>query len=134
MKIRGFVITSRILIVDDHDVVRQGIRRILETQNEWEVAGEATNGEEALRLAQELRPDAIIMDIAMPVMNGLEATSEITRENPDSKVLIFTIFENPTLASPVRRSGAKGLVIKSKAMSELTPALHAIIAGQTYFH
>jgi DNA-binding NarL/FixJ family response regulator len=114
--------------------VRQGIRRILETQNEWEVAGEATNGEEALRLAQELRPDAIIMDLAMPVMNGLEATSAITKKNPDSKVLIFTMHENPTLASPIRRSGAKGLVIKSKAMSELTPALHAIIAGQTYFH
>lgn len=127
-------IPSRILIVDDHDVVRQGVRKILETQNDWEVAGEAANGEEAVRLVQELRPDAIVMDITIPVMNGLDATTEITKRNPDSKVLILTMHESPTLSSPIRNSGAKGLVTKSKAMSELTPALQTIIAGQTYFH
>lgn len=127
-------IPSRILIVDDHDVVRQGVRKILETQNDWEVAGEAANGEEAVRLVQELRPDAIVMDITMPVMNGLDATTEITKRNPDSKVLILTMHESPTLSSPIRNPGAKGLVTKSKAMSELTPALQTIIAGQTYFH
>jgi DNA-binding NarL/FixJ family response regulator len=127
-------IPSRVLIVDDHDVVRQGVRRILEAQNDWEVAGEAANGKEALRLAQELRPDAIIMDITMPGMNGLDATSEITKKNPDTKVLILTMHENPTLVSPIKRSGAKGLLTKSRATSELTPALQAIIAGQTCFH
>jgi DNA-binding NarL/FixJ family response regulator len=122
------------LIVDDHDIVRQGVRRILETQNDWDVAGEAANGEEALRMVQKLKPDAIVMDITMPVMNGLDATSEITRKNPDSKVLILTMHENPSLLRPIQDSGAKGLLTKSKATSELTQALHAIIAGQTYFH
>jgi DNA-binding NarL/FixJ family response regulator len=125
---------ARVLIVDDHDIVRQGVRRILETQNVWEVAGEAANGKEALRLAQELRPDAIVMDITMPVMNGLDATREITRKNSDSKVLILTMHENPTLVLPIKRSGAKGLLTKSSASRELTPALQAIIAGQTYFY
>ena len=85
-------------------------------------------------MVQELRPDAIVMDITMPVMNGLDATSEITRKNPDSKVLILTMHENPSLLRPIQDSGAKGLLTKSKATSELTHALHAIIAGQTYFH
>ena len=113
--------------------MRQGVRRILETQDDWEVAGEAANGIEALRLVQELRPDAIVMDVAMPVMNGIDATTEITRKNPHSKVLILTMHENPTLLRPIQRSGAKGLVNKSRATTELTPALQAIIAGQTYF-
>ena len=113
--------------------MRQGVRRILETQDHWEVAGEAANGKEALQLAQELKPDAIIMDITMPVMNGLDATTEITRKNPDSKVLIFTMHENPSLLHSIQRVGAKGLLTKSKASNELTPALQAIIAGQTYF-
>jgi DNA-binding NarL/FixJ family response regulator len=132
--IREVIIPARILIVDDHDIVRQGVRRILETQNDWEVAGEAANGAEALRMVHELRPDAIIMDITMPVMNGLDATTEITRKDPDSKVLILTVHDNPTLVKPIQRSGAKGLLTKSQATNELTPALQAIIAGQTYFH
>jgi len=126
-------IPSRILIVDDHDVVRQGVRRILETQNHWEVAGEASDGKEALRLVQELKPDAIIMDITMPVMNGLNATKEIMKSHPESKVLIFTMHENG-FRSLIEGSGAKGVVTKSRARDELTPALQAIIAGQTYFH
>ena len=115
-------------------MVRQGVRHILESQNDWVVVGEATNGEEALRLTNELKPDAIVMDIAMPVMSGIEATSEIVRTNPESKVLIFTMHESASLVSPIRRAGAKGLLAKSKASSELAPALRAIIGGQTYFH
>jgi two-component system, NarL family, nitrate/nitrite response regulator NarL len=124
----------RILIVDDHDVVRQGVRHILETQNHWEVAGEAANGEEALRLYQQVKPDAVVMDITMPVMNGLDATSEIVKRNPDSKVLILTMHEASSFLQSIRRSGARGVVAKSRAMDELTPALQAIIAGQTYFN
>jgi DNA-binding NarL/FixJ family response regulator len=124
----------RILIVDDHDIVRQGVRYILQTQNDWEVAGEATNGQDAIRLNRQLNPDAIIMDITMPVMSGLEATKEIVGANPESKVLILTMHENPALLHSVLSVGAKGLLNKSKATAQLTPALHAIIAGQTYFH
>ena len=127
-------ISKRVLIVDDHDIVRQGVRRILETQDDWEVCGEASNGQEALRLSKELKPDAIIMDVTMPVMNGLEATRNITKANPDSKVLIFTMHETQNLLPPIRGSGAKGVLPKSRAASDLTPALKAILAGQTYFH
>jgi two-component system, NarL family, nitrate/nitrite response regulator NarL len=114
--------------------VRQGVRRILETEDDWEVCGEASNGQEALRLSRELKPDAIIMDVTMPVMNGLEATKKITKANPESKVLIFTMHEPQNLLSPIQGSGAKGVLPKSKAASDLTPALKTILAGQTYFH
>jgi DNA-binding NarL/FixJ family response regulator len=124
---------SRILIVDDHDIVRQGVRHILESQNDWEIAGEAANGEDAIRLNEELKPDAIIMDITMPVMSGLEATKEIVKRNPDSKVLILTMHENPSLLHSIQSVGAKGLLTKSQATGHLTPALHAIIAGQSYY-
>lgn len=122
----------RILVVDDHDVVRQGVRSILETQDDWEIAGEAVNGQEAIRLYRQLKPDAVVMDITMPVMNGLDATKEIVTANPGSKVLILTLHENG-FQPAIERSGAKGMVTKSRAMDELTPALKAIIAGQTYF-
>ena len=127
-------IPTRILIVDDIESIRQGVRRILESENDWEVCGEAANGQEALRLTKELKPDAIVMDITMPVMSGLEATSEITREDPDSKVLIFTMHDPRGLFTSIQRSGAKGALNKAKAASDLTPALEAILAGQTYFH
>src|SRR5690348_106058 len=126
------LIPSRILIVDDHDVVREGVRRILETQNDWEVAGEAADGQEAIRLYRQLKPDAVVMDITMPVMNGLDATKAIVEANPDSKVLVLTMHENG-FGPLIERSGAKGVVTKSRATKELTPALEAIIAGQTYF-
>lgn len=125
---------ARILIVDDHDVMRHQVRHILETQDDWEVAGEATNGQEALKLISEVKPDAVVMDISMPVMNGLQATKEITRRKLDCKVLILTMHDNPIFLRPIQRSGAKGLVTKSRAASELTPALQAIVVGHSYFH
>lgn len=114
--------------------MRHGVRRILETQDEWEIAGEATDGREAIRLNRELKPDAIIMDITMPMLSGLEATSEIVKSNPESKVLIFTMHDSESLLHSSQRVGAKGLLTKSRAAGELTPALKAIIAGQNYFH
>ena len=124
---------SRILIVDDHDIVRQGVRHILETQNDWKIAGEAANGKEAIRLNEELKPDAIVMDITMPVMSGLEATKEIVKRNPASKVLILTMHENPSLLHSIQSVGAKGLLCKSQATRHLTPALQAIIEGESYY-
>jgi DNA-binding NarL/FixJ family response regulator len=87
------------LIVDDHDVVRQGVRHILEAQNDWEVVGEAANAHEALRLCAELKPDAIVMDITMPGLSGLEATREITQANPEANVLILTMHDPQNLQS-----------------------------------
>lgn len=122
----------RVLIVDDHDVVRHAVREILEMQN-WEVAGEAANGLEAIRLTEELKPDAILMDVTMPGMDGLDATSEITKCNPHANVLILTMHEHSSLLNLAQRYGAKGVLTKARAMNELTPALRAIIAGKTYF-
>jgi len=114
--------------------VRQGVRRILESGSHWEVCGEAANGQEALRLTRELKPDDIVMDITMPVMSGLEATREITKFNPDSKILIFTMHDPGKFVASIQGSGAKGALNKSKAASDLAPALEAILAGETYFH
>lgn len=125
---------SRILIVDDHEIVRQGVRRILEMQGQWEICGEAANGKEAVRLNRELKPDAIIMDITMPIMSGIEAAAEIVKLNPDSKVLMFTMHDPGVVLRQIQRSGAKGVLTKSRAASELGPALEAILAGETYFH
>lgn len=122
-----------VLIVDDHDILRQGVRNVLEIHDEWQVVGEAVNGEEALRLYQELKPDAVIMDIAMPVLGGLEATDKITKTNPGANVLILTMHESPILREEARRSGAKGLLSESETARELAPALKAILAGKTYF-
>ena len=98
------------------------------------MAGEASNGQEAVRLTRELKPDAILMDISMPVMSGLDATNEILKGDPNCKVLILTMHESEILRQAVRHSGAKGFVPKSRAAEELTPALRAVISGQTYFH
>jgi two-component system response regulator DegU len=113
--------------------VRHGVRRVLETQDDWEVVGEASDGRQAIQLNRQLRPDAIVMDITMPVMNGLDATSEIVKANPNCKVLILTMHEGPSFCDSIEHSGAKGMITKSRAMDELTPALKAIIAGKTYF-
>lgn len=123
----------RILLVDDHDIVRQSVRQILESQNDWEIVGEAANGREAVTLYRQLKPDVVVMDITMPLMNGLDATKSILEGNPDSKILILTMHETPSLRHPIQQSGAKGVVRKSQVMGDLTPALQAIIAGQTYF-
>jgi DNA-binding NarL/FixJ family response regulator len=123
----------RILIVDDHDLVRNSVRHIVEARHGWDVVGEASNGKEALNMICEVKPDAVVMDLAVPVMNGLEATTEITRRNLGCEILIFTAHENVSLFGQVQRAAAEGLVTKSKATSELTPALEAIIAGQTHF-
>jgi len=87
-----------------------------------------------LRLSQELRPDAVVMDITMPVMSGLEATEEITKSLPGTKVLILTMHDPQKFAVTIRRAGAKGALNKSKAATDLTCALDAILAGSTYFH
>ena len=123
----------RIVIADDREVVRQGVRRILQSRPEWEICGEAENGRQAVSLAQELNPDAIIMDISMPLMNGLEATSEISTLNANIRVLILTMHEPSELAEPARKMGARGLVMKSDAGRHLISALERVLSGGTFF-
>jgi DNA-binding NarL/FixJ family response regulator len=126
-------VPAKILVADDHEVVRQGIRMILEARPDWEICGEAENGQEAIRLAAELRPDVIIMDITMPVMSGLEAAKELSKLRLPSRVLIFTMHESKTLDSSVRKVGAHGYVVKSRASRDLIEALERLLSGGTFF-
>jgi DNA-binding NarL/FixJ family response regulator len=124
---------ARILVADDHEVVRQGIRAILQSRPDWEICGEAVDGHEAVRLAQELHPDVIVMDITMPRMSGLEAAQEIVRLKLPARVLIFTMHESKSLAPSVRKAGAQGYVVKSRAARDLIEALERLLAGGTFF-
>jgi DNA-binding NarL/FixJ family response regulator len=124
--------SARILVADDHEVVRQGIRAILQARPDWEICGEAVDGREAIRLAKQLQPDVIIMDITMPHMSGLEASQEIARLQL-SRVLIFTMHESKSLAPSVRKAGAHGYVVKSRAARDLIEALDRLLGGGTFF-
>ena len=119
-----------VLLTDDHQVVRQGIRMVLDLDPELEVVGEASNGEEALRLAQRLKPDVVLMDLVMPVMDGVEATSEIRRELPDTEVVALTsVLEDASVAGAVK-AGAIGYLLKNTGGDELRRAIKAAAAGQ----
>lgn len=124
---------ARILVADDHEVVRQGVRAILQARAEWEICGEAADGRQAIRLTKELNPDVVIMDITMPHMSGLEAAQEIARLDLPSRVLIFTMHESKSLAPSVRKAGAQGYVVKSRAARDLIEALDRLLAGGTFF-
>jgi DNA-binding NarL/FixJ family response regulator len=124
---------ARILIADDHEVVRQGIRAILQARADWEICGEAVDGREALRITKQLAPDVVIMDITMPHMSGLEAAQEIAKSGLPSRVLIFTMHDSKSLASSVQKAGAQGYVVKSRAARDLVDALERLLGGGTFF-
>jgi two-component system, NarL family, response regulator LiaR len=122
--------TIRIMLVDDHSVVRQGLRLFLKYDPELEVVGEAANGAEALRLARELKPDVVLMDLLMPVMDGIAATAAIRRELPDTEVLALTsVLEDASVVGAVR-AGAIGYLLKDTQAEALCQAIKAAAAGQ----
>jgi len=123
----------RILIADDHDVVRAGVRSLLEGQPECEICGEAADGRQAVTLAQELRPDVVVMDITMPELNGLEATRQILKAIPDAQVLILSMHESEELVREILDIGAHGYILKSDAGRELATAMHAFRKRETFF-
>jgi DNA-binding NarL/FixJ family response regulator len=121
---------TRILIADDHGVVRRGLRMFLALDPELEVVGEATDGAEALRLARELKPDVVLMDLLMPVMDGIAATSAIRRELPDTEVIALTsVLEDASVVGAVR-AGAIGYLLKDTQAEELRRAIKAAVEGQ----
>ncbi len=122
-----------ILLADDHEVVRQGLRSILRSRSDWEICGEAENGKQAVLCAAELKPDIIILDITMPVMSGLEATQEIAKLGLSSRILIFTMHDSKSLVTAVRKAGAKGCVLKSRAARDLIRAIEALLQGGTFW-
>ena len=122
----------KVMIVDDHAAVRRGVQSILESFPEWEFCGEATNGQEAVDRAEELNPEIIIMDVSMPVLNGLEATRIIHDTHPKTKILLLTLHSSTELVRSAFRAGARGYVLKSDAENELMRALNVVVGEGTY--
>jgi len=122
-----------ILLADDHEVVRKGLRALLETQSGWKVIGEATDGREAVDKAQSLHPDVAIVDIGMPSLNGLEATRQIVKKAPRTRVLVLTMHDTNPLIQQVVKAGARGYVLKSDVASDLVAAVEALVRDQTFF-
>ncbi len=123
----------RVVIVDDHPLFRHGVRTLFLTTPELEVVGEAANGEEAMMLAQSLKPDVMLMDIRMPGASGIEVTRKITAMDPSIRILILTMFEDDSSVFTAMRSGAKGYVLKDADKDELLRAIHAVGNGEAIF-
>lgn len=125
---------TRILVADDHTIVRQGLRAILEGEPDIEVVGEAADGREAVKKAVSLAPDVVIMDVSMPKMNGLEATARIVKGNPAIKVVALTMHNSEEYVFSLLKAGAKGYLLKESVSSDLVEAIHAVEGGGTYLH
>jgi DNA-binding NarL/FixJ family response regulator len=123
----------RILIADDHEIVRKGLRSLLESHPGWEVCGEAADGWEAIQKVDELNPDLIALDIGMPNLNGLDAGRQILGTNPKARILFLTIYDADHAAKTATQIGARGLILKSDAARELVAAVEAIQRNSTYF-
>jgi DNA-binding NarL/FixJ family response regulator len=122
----------RVLIVDDHAFVRRGVQSILQSFPEWEVCGEAVNGDEAVRLADELKPDVVLMDVSMPGMNGIEATRIIRNAHHETKIVLLTLHESAEVLKNGFRVGATGYLLKADAEQELLKALRIVVGDGSY--
>jgi DNA-binding NarL/FixJ family response regulator len=122
----------RILLADDHAVVRQGFKMILAAQPDMEIVGEAGNGREALDLAGQLQPDVIVMDVAMPELNGIEATRRVADLSPRSRVLALSMHKDSVYVREILRAGARGYLLKDSISSDLLAAVRAIARGEGY--
>jgi len=127
------LLVTRILIVDDHDIVRRGVRALLESEPGFSICGEAGNGREAVAKAAELRPDLVLLDIGLPELNGLEVTRQLRAMLPSAKILVLTVFEADRLVEDLVAAGVNGYVLKSEAGLTLINAVHALARGSNYF-
>ena len=123
----------RILIADAHDVVRSGLRMLLKTSPEFSITGEAADGEEAVRLVGEQKPDVVFMDISMPKLDGIEATKIIKQKHPETRVIILTVHEDEEYAFHVLRAGASGYLLKNASRKEIFEAVQSAMAGERFF-
>ena len=122
----------KILVADDHAVVRQGFRRILEAQQDLQVVGEAANGREAIRLAQELRPDLVLLDVSMPELNGVEATRRLKESSQYVKVLVLSMMPEQEVAVRLLMAGADGFISKQSAVEEVVDAVRKLAKGRKH--
>lgn len=122
---------TRLLLCDDHAMLRQGLRSILETEDDFRVIGEASTGREAIRYALETRPDVILMDIQMPELDGVAATKAILAEQPDAKVIILTMYRQDRYVFEAVKVGARGYLLKDASAKELVDAIRRVAAGET---
>ena len=120
----------RILLADDHTLMRNGIRALLEDEQDIIVVGEAEDGREAVRLVNQVKPNVVLMDIAMPLLNGLEATRQIKREHPEIKVLVLTMYDHEEYFREMLEAGAAGYIVKRAAANELVAAIRAVYNGE----
>ena len=123
----------RILIADDHNIVRTGLKLLLKSAKDFSIVGEASNGEEVLPLVRKCKPDVAILDISMPKLNGIEATRRIRQDDSSTKILILTIYENEEYIYQMLRAGANGYVLKNAGKEELLSAVRAVAAGDRFF-
>ena len=122
----------KILIVDDHGILRSGVKLIIDQTEDMEIVGQACDGHEGIELARKLKPDVVLMDISMPGLNGIDATKEIVRENPDSKVLALSAYCNRRFVRDMLKAGVSGYALKDAMADELVYAIKSVHAGRRY--
>jgi DNA-binding NarL/FixJ family response regulator len=124
--------SERIIIADDHQIVRQGLRRLLESEESFTVVGEAANGRAAVKMAEENHPDVIVMDVTMPDLNGIDAARQVTLQHPEIKVIGLSMHADSRFASEMLRAGASGYLLKEDAFEELATAIRQVLSGSVY--
>src|SRR3954469_22328454 len=124
--------TTRILLADDHQIVREGLRSMLQQHPDMEVVGEAADGRTAVAMSQELQPDVVVMDVGMPGLNGIEATRQITNREPDAKVVALSMHSDRRFMGEMLKAGAKGYLLKDGAFDELATAIRSVVADKVY--
>jgi two-component system, NarL family, response regulator NreC len=123
----------RILLADDHTLVRQGLRKLLEERPEWEVIAEAGDGRGAVRLAEQFKPDICILDVAMPLLNGIEATRQIARRVPTTRILVLSMYSDEAYVAQILQAGAAGYILKDSADVDLIQAVSEVARGKSFF-
>lgn len=126
--------TIRVLLCDDHTILRDGLRNLLESESDLQVIGEASDGQQAIHIVRELAPDVVLMDINMPGMGGIEAVEKLTAEFPDLRILILTMFDHEEYLFRTIRAGAKGYLLKDSPVSEVVEAIRKVMSGGSVLH
>ena len=123
---------TRILLADDHSIMRQGLHSLLDRESDLEIVGEASNGHEAIRMARDLRPDVMVMDVGMPELSGVEATERIKSEMPEIRIVALSMHSDRRFVTGMLSAGASGYVLKSEALEELVGAIRSVRADRVY--